>query len=151
MRLTRVLSLCVLPLVFALPAQSAVSVVQSRSANVAISGTAVSLSFASNTTAGNLIAVACLSAAAYGSVSVSDNATPANSYTTVAAYNVNSALGGLQWLYAKNISGGTDTVTCTFQLMKLPSVCLVVVQLSLPGAGSRACLTAMVMKRSSGS
>src|SRR5208282_337033 len=103
MRSSSTLSFVFLSLLITTPAKSAVSVIQSNSINVSNSGTAVSVSFPRNTTVGNLIAAACLSAATWGKVSVSDRV---NFYTSVASYNVNPSLGGVQWFYAESISGG---------------------------------------------
>jgi hypothetical protein len=111
MRLSPFPSFFSLILLSALPAHAAISVVQSNSNTTTTRGTTVSASFSNNTKAGNLIAVACLSVATSGNVSVSDHS---NSYISVSAYNVKLSLGGVQWSYAKKIAGGADAVTCTF-------------------------------------
>jgi hypothetical protein len=111
MRLSSLSFVCFPILLSALPAQCMVSVVQSNSGNATTGGTIVSVGFTSNPTTGNLIAVACLSAANWGTISVSDSV---NFYTSVATYNVNSSLGGVEWFYAKSISRGANSVACKF-------------------------------------
>jgi hypothetical protein len=84
--------------------------VQARAKEVR-SGTTSSLAFTSANTAGNLVVVYVLWSNA-GSVSVSDSR--GNGYASAVARVTWKSNWSAQVLYAKNVAGGTNTVTATF-------------------------------------
>src|SRR6202521_2678499 len=91
-------------------ARASISFVQGNSVyNVASAGS-IALAFSSNVTAGNLIVVQCEGAT---NVTMSITDSLGNTYTPIGT-KVSQSTSDSELFYAKNITGGANTVTCTY-------------------------------------